>query len=258
MNSSRQQRIIEHFRRSIHSYDDGAKVQKLVGDTLIAKMAALGDIRYDRVLEIGCCTGSMTETLCRMKSVRELWVNDLVSECCYQTAERVGAVAGDIRLLAGDIERLAIPDGLDLIISSSTFQWLKDLPLAFNKFATSLHDNGFLAFTMFGPGTMRQVRELIGVGLEYTSEGDLAEMLKRNFSLVEIETSCCTLYFQNAREVLRHIQATGVGGAGAYHWTPGKLRVFERDYRLQFGTEKGVPLDYVSTCVIARKGQGVR
>jgi len=254
MNSSRQQRIIEHFRRSIHSYDDGAKAQKMVGDTLIAKMSAYGDIQYDRVLEVGCCTGSMTETLCRNNSVGELWLNDLVPECCYQAGVRVAALTGDIHYVAGDIELLPIPDGLDLIVSSSTFQWLRNLQVVFEKFAASLNDHGFLAFTIFGPGTMHQVRELIGIGLDYTSEGDLAKMLEKNFSLIELETLCCTLHFQTPREVLRHIQATGVGGAGTYRWTPAKLRAFDHEYRLRFGTEKGIPLDYVSTCIIARKG----
>lgn len=257
MNSSRQQRIIEHFRRSIQSYDEGAKVQKMVGDTLIAKMTAHGDIQYGRVLEVGCCTGSMTEMLCRKKSVAELWLNDLVPECCYRSATRVAALAGDVHPLSGNIEQLSVPDGLDLIISSSTFQWLRDLPAAFDKFAISLKDHGFLAFTMFGPGTMHQVRELIGIGLDYTNESDLATMLKKNFSLLEFESSSCTLHFHTPREVLRHIQATGVGGAGTYQWTPGRLRAFDHEYRLRFGTEKGIPLDYVSTCVIARKEKGV-
>lgn len=257
MKSSRQQRIVEHFRRSIASYDNDARVQKMVGDTLIAKMAAHDAIHYDRVLEVGCCTGSMTETLCRTKSVGELWVNDLVPECCHKTAVRVAALAGDIHPLAGDIEHLPVPDGLDLVVSSSTFQWLRDLPAALEKFAASLHDHGFLAFTMFGPGTMRQVRELIGIGLDYTSDHELATILRRDFSLVELETSCSTLYFQTPKEVLRHIQATGVGGAGNYHWTPGKLRAFDQEYRLRFGTEQGMPLDYVSTCVIANKKRNV-
>lgn len=258
MNVSRQQRIIDHFRRSISSYDDGAKVQKMVGDSLIDKLITNGKIRYGRVLEIGCCTGTMTESLCRKKAIGKLWLNDLVPECCTQAAERVEDLVVNLHPLAGDIEQISIPDMLDLVVSSSTFQWLRDLPAAFDKFADALTRQGFLAFTMFGPGTMWQVRELIGIGLEYTDEVCLKTMMERRYSLVELETSRSTLYFQTPMDVLRHIQATGVGGAGIYNWTPSRLRAFDRHYRQRFQTEKGIPLDYVSTCVIAQKGENLQ
>lgn len=253
MTTKRQQRIIEHFRRSIDSYDSGAKVQKVVGESLVAKIAGYDDICYEKVLEVGCCTGSMTETLCRTRSVGELWVNDLVPECCRQAAERVKGVTGKICPLAGDIETVPLPADLDLIISSSTFQWLKDLPNTFQRFSVSLRECGYLAFTMFGPGTMNQVRELTGVGLDYISENRLTQMLQKNFQVIEVESSRFTLLFKTPKEVLYHIQNTGVGGAGNYRWTPGKFRSFDQEYRQKFGTGEGVPVDYVSICVIARK-----
>jgi len=256
MQSSRQQRVIDHFRRSMESYDDAAMVQKMASDDLISKMGLYSDICYNRVLEVGCCTGSMTETLCSMHSVGRLWVNDLVSECCQRAAVRVNSMVDDVCYLAGDIEVLSIPDRLDLIVSSSTFQWLKDLPNVFQKFAAALNDNGFLAFTLFGPGTMQQIRELIDVGLKYVSEDDLEEMLQRQFHIREMESSRNILYFDSPREVLRHIQITGVGGAGNYRWTPRRLRTFEKNYTKRFGTSRGMPIDYVSTCVIAQKIQG--
>lgn len=253
MTNSHRQRIVDHFRRSIDSYDTSAHIQKIVSDSLVARLAAYPDLAFTRVLEVGCCTGSMTEMLCREHLLGELWLNDLVPECCLRTAERVAGKAGSIHLLAGDIQILPLPEDLDLVVSSSTFQWLSDLPATLEKFATALTGQGFLAFTLFGPGTMGQIRELIGIGLEYTTEEQLLTLLRKHFTILELETSRHTAYFKTPKDVLRHIQTTGVGGAGNFRWTPRKLQAFAREYRERFGGEHGMPLDYVSTCVIARR-----
>lgn len=253
MSFSRQQRIVDHFRRSIESYDNGAVVQKKVSEDLLAALADLGCTGFSRVLEIGCCTGSMTESLCRRFAIERLWLNDLVAECCQRTRRRIaGRVEHAIEAI-GDIETLELPQDLDLIISSSTFQWLLDLPGFFRRCAGALDPDGILAFTMFGPGTMMQLRELIGVGLNYPSSEAIQEMLTGDFSLLRVDSSAQTLYFQTPREVLRHIQQTGVGGAGCHSWTPAGIRRFEQEYFARFGNERGVPLDYASICIVARK-----
>ncbi|MFV0435892.1 MAG: methyltransferase domain-containing protein [Desulfopila sp.] len=243
----------DRFRRSIESYDDAALVQKATGDELIAQMTLYPEIRYRRVLEVGCCTGSMTRTLCSTHPVVWLWVNDLVPECCQRTVARVGSLLDTVVPLAGDIEAVDLPEDLDLIVSSSTLQWLRDLPTTLTKFAEALGEKGFLAFTLFGPGTMRQIAELIGVELEYVPVERLAEMLGARFRIRTMRTKTSTLYFDSPLAVLRHIQVTGVGGVGGYRWTPNRLRTFAGDYLRRFGTTRGVPLDYVAITVIADK-----
>ncbi len=253
MNQSDQKRISDHFRRSIRTYDEGAKVQKEVGAHLVDRLEKYPGIQLNRVLEIGCCTGSMTHRFCTEKSVKNLWVNDLVHDCCTETSERVKELAGCIYQLPGDIESLLLPADLDLVVSSSTFQWLQDLPGCIAKIGKALHSSGYLVFSMFGPGTMEQIKTLTGVGLNYTNESDLADIMSVDFTLLEIETSRYTVFFKSPRDVLRHIQMTGVGGVRSFRWTPRSLKKFENEYRAQFGEKQGIPLDYVSTCVIARK-----
>lgn len=248
--------ISARFRRSMDTYDEAAEVQKGVGDSLISEVAEYPEITFGRVLEIGCCTGSMTETLCGRYAVDELWLNDLVPECCERAALRVEGLAGKVRTLPGDIESLLLPAGLDLVISSSTFQWLRHLQSCLAKISETLRDGGHLVFSMFGPGTMRQVKELTGVGLRYTGERELARMLRENFLILGLTTTRYRLHFETSREVLRHIQRTGVGGTGSFRWTPGRLKQFEREYRERFGEKQGLPLDYVSISAVAKKKMG--
>lgn len=248
--------VSARFRRSIATYDEAAQVQKGVGDCLVAEIEDYPDIHFDKVLEIGCCTGSMTHTLCSRYSVNELWLNDLVPECCERATIRVESLVGGIHAMPGDIESLYLPTNFDLIISSSTFQWLHHLRSCLMKISGALRDDGYLVFSMFGPGTMFQLKELIDVGLCYTEAAEVEAMLKENFILRRFASSSYRIYFDTARDVLRHIQLTGVSGAGSFRWTPGKLKKFEKEYRERFGEEQGLPLDYVSISAVAKKKAG--
>ena len=248
--------ISARFRRSMDTYDEAAQVQKGVGDCLVAEIAKYPEITFGRVLEIGCCTGSMTRTFCNRHTVDELWLNDLVPECCERAALRVESMVGRVHTLPGDIESLLLPAGCDLVISSSTFQWLHHLKSCLAKISETLLDGGHLVFSMFGPGTMRQVKELTGMGLRYTAEKELEDMLKEKFHILNLMSTSYRIYFDTSREVLRHIQRTGVGGAGSLRWTTGRLRQFEKEYRVRFGEEQGLPLDYVSISAVVKKKAG--
>lgn len=248
--------ISARFRRGIATYDEAARVQKGVGDCLVSGIADYPEIKFGKVLEIGCCTGSMTHTLCSRYSVNELWLNDLVPECCERAAIRVESLVGRIHALPGDIESLLLPAKLDLVVSSSTFQWLLQLKSCLAKISESLRDGGYLVFSMFGPGTMSQLKQLIEVGLCYTEATEVEDMLKENFIILKFMSYRYRIYFDTPRDVLRHVQQTGVGGAGSYRWTPGKLRKFEKQYRERFGEAQGVPLDYVSFSAVAKKRAG--
>lgn len=248
--------ISTRFRRGMQTYDAAAQVQKGVGDCLVAEIADYPEVTFGKVLEIGCCTGSMTHAFCSRYAVDELWLNDLVPECCEGAASRVRGLVGRIHTLPGDIESLFLPAGFDLVISSSTFQWLHHLKSCLAKISGTLQDDGYLVFSMFGPGTMYQIRELTAVGLCYTEAAEVEDMLKENFIIRKFMSNSYRIYFDTARDVLRHIQQTGVSGVGSFRWTPGKLKKFEKEYRERFGEKQGLPLDYVSFSVVAKKNTG--
>lgn len=253
------QRVARSFSRGRHTYDDNAVIQRRVSAKLMEKLCGYEQVRSQRVLEIGCCTGTLTELLLAKYRVETLYLNDLVPS--FHEDVRARLVKNGTRSLEGtqlapmfgDIEAIALPDALDLVISSATFQWLTDLEGLFARIAASLNSGGFLAFSIFGPGTLREFKELTGVGLHYSGVGSILDLLDDHFYIEEQETVQEQLFFGSPREVLRHLQATGVGGVGAYTWTPGKLRKFEKAYYERHGSMSGVPLTYMSSHVIASK-----
>ncbi len=247
-------KIARSFLRGKETYDQHAKVQRKVGRRLIDMLGDYPAMHFDRVLEIGCCTGAMTEMFLTNHTAGRLYLNDLVPEFYETVRERfAGQASTAIEPLFGDIEQLDLPSDLDLVLSSSTFQWLADLPGFFVKIANALKPDGYLAFTLFGPGTLSEFRQLTGVGLTYAALGDFLDLLEKSFVLEFVETEKHRLFFTSPREVLRHLQATGVGGAGQFRWTSKKLRAFEEEYIGRFGTAAGIPVTYVTSYVIASR-----
>ena len=160
--------VAQRFRRSLPTYDENALIQKKVSERLVDLLRETVGIDYTRVLEVGCCTGGMTEMLCGRSPVGRLFVNDLVSECCEVTRERAGRYLSSIETIPGDVEKVTLPDHLDLIVSSSTLQWMSDFPAILKKFSAALTARGYLGFSLFGTGTLREIQELTGRGLHYT------------------------------------------------------------------------------------------
>ncbi len=248
------EKIAHCFRQAKTSYDDQATVQRQVGSRLLTLAGQFPAISYERVLEIGCCTGLLTRMLCQQHRVETLFLNDLVPDFAASVMARLPEErTPHIRPLFGDIETLPLPDNLSLVLSSATFQWLADLPGFFHRLAQVLRENGFLVFSIFGPGTLREFTELTGIGLDYRSPEAIAGLLENDFVVEQMATDQAKLFLPTARDVLHHLRDTGVGGVREHRWTRSALRGFEQEYRSRFGTPAGVPVTYASTCCIARK-----
>ena len=257
MNAARKidkQKVARSFLRGKSTYDSHAKIQHKVSKNLVERLSLYPHIQYRRVLEIGCCTGNLTEMLLQNFSTEALFLNDLVPTFYEQVADRISHFKeSEIIPMFGDIEALELPQDLDLVVSSATFQWLNDLPYLFSRIAEALQDGGYLAFSIFGPGTLQEFKEVTGIGLEYSSVGYILDALEERFSIEEQESNSDQLFFSTPREILRHLQATGVGGVQEYRWTPSKIRNFEKTYYENHGSSAGVPVTYISSYVIASK-----
>ncbi len=247
-------RIARCFRRSIHTYDAAAEVQNRLVDRLLHIVDTIPATAFNSVLEIGCCTGTLTEKLCAAKPVQKLYCNDLVLEFEKLLQARISpANTPELISCFGDIETIAFPPDLNLVISGATFQWLSDFPAFIKRLGTELNSGSWLAFSIFTPGTLKEFSTITDVELEYLTDGTLNKVLTNDFELIQQQSFEDTLFFPSVRAVLNHIRETGVGGVSEYKWNKKSLQSFEKKYAEQFATLKGMPVSYSSSCYLLKR-----
>ncbi|MEA3469523.1 MAG: methyltransferase domain-containing protein [Thermodesulfobacteriota bacterium] len=247
-------KVARCFRRSLPTYDDAALVQNELAGRLLQSLTIVPDSAFKQVLEIGCCTGILTEKLCHHKPVQTLYLNDLVPEFESVVLDRI-ATCDPIHFVScfGDIETLALPPELSLVLSGAAFQWLSNLPAFFKRLSRELQSGAYLAFSLFGPGTLKEFSSLTSIELGYHSDKEIIDLLEQDFILESYADFQDRLFFPTVREVLYHIRATGVGGVSEYQWNKETLRDFEARYSQKFGDDRGLPVSYASSCFVARR-----
>ncbi len=242
------------FRRCLSTYDEAAVVQTRLAVRLMQALDILPATAFRSVLEVGCCTGVLTEMLCRDKPVQSLFLNDLVLDFEDVVLSRLQKNASiPVTSCFGDIEKVDLPAELSLVLSGATFQWLSNLPLFFNCLGRRLRPGSYLAFSLFGPGTLQEFSSLTSVELNYHSDKQILALLEEDFILESYETFQEQLFFSSVREIMNHVRETGVGGVSEYRWTKQSLRQFEEGYISNFGEERGLPVSYVSSCFVLKR-----
>jgi malonyl-ACP O-methyltransferase BioC len=242
------------FEQAASTYEQQATVQHRVADRLLGLLAdAAPDLAPEQILEIGCCTGLLTEkVLERYQTIGRLTVSDLVAAFEQCVCRKMGTLADRITFLAGDIEAVRLPACYDLIISSSTLHWVHDLPGLCGKLNRHLHPDGVLAFSLYGKENLREIRAVTGMGLAYRNLDQLCTVVAKRFDILAAEETLETLWYPDPIAVLQHLRATGVNSIGQRPWTRRQVTTFIQDYRRQFAGEHGVQLTYHPMFIVAR------
>lgn len=150
-------RVRRSFDRHAQEYETHACVQKRV----VARFAGLLRERPAsprRVLDIGFGTGMLLRELVDIYPAAELLGLDLAHGMGL-TARANLAGNHSVRLLTGDAEHLPFGDSsFDLVVSTSTFQWLESLDAAFTEVYRVLEPGGMFSFALFGERTLQELR----------------------------------------------------------------------------------------------------
>ena len=244
--------VEQRFRRSRASYNDNARVQKMIVDRMVPMILSSVKRGPEKILEIGCGTGLLTSQLQRTFPNVDLYLNDLVEELCYHAAT-INQVPQTC-CFPGDVEKLFLPLSFDLIASASTFQWFTTPEETFMKLSKQLEQNGVLVFSTFGKFNLQEIRLTTGGGLDYRSKEELEKMLKPYFKIEGMEEELHTLEFDSPLAVLQHLKKTGVNVSGdPTIWTKGRMDAFIKDYNARFAVDGKVTLTYHPFYFVCRK-----
>lgn len=235
--------IKKNFNRSLISYNDTAIVQKNLSHKLIDSLEKLAR-RYAPILELGSGTGYLSQLLIKAFQPEDIILMDLSSE---SPVENVKYISGDIETLISEVP----VNYFDLVVSGSTMQWFHSPSRMLSKIFAILKKDGIVGITTFLPGTFHELQSLTGNGLLYYSESDWSLMAKKNgFEILESSVENYEMSFKSVKELLRHLNDTGVNSLGA----PRKTIKEMRDLIASYPNENGVfKLTYQTLTLILKR-----
>ena len=214
--------IQSRFSKNLASYNEHEKKKKRMAERLISFITG----KFDNVLEIGCGTGFLTEFANKKLEYKNYTAIDIAEGC----EDFIKKINPDIDFVCQDIEIFLKESNkkYDLILSNAAFQWIDDLETFIKTLLERLNPDGILLFSTFGKENFREIFHISEKSLEYYSAKELMEMFESYKPVIEEEIHI--MGFKTPKDVLRHLQLTGVNALEAKQWTKGDLLKFENNY----------------------------
>ena len=189
------------FGKNFSTYDENAIIQKKVAENLTNFISKkFNNQKFDKVIELGCGTGIFTREFLKKFEINEIDLND-----CFNTRDYFKEINYK-NFICNDMNE-AIIKNYDIVISSSSFQWIEDLEKLIESISKKSEK---LAFSIYIDGNLKEISEHFGVGLKYKKIDDILLILKKYFKNIEYYSEEKTLNFSSPIEALRHLKRTGV------------------------------------------------
>ena len=238
--------VKKRFARSVKTYGEYAVVQKRMAKNLLEKLISTTDHRtYNRIFDIGCGDGALTELILKQLQPNELIANDIVKGFKPHIVTMAkGYPETKTEFIAGDIETTPLPDDLDLITSNAVFQWINHLDAFYMRLAKEMKDSAIIAFTSFGTNTLPEIKQLTNQSLNYLAFDEHCLLLKKYFKIVSAHEETDTRYFESPKEVLKHLKQMGVNAIRTQRWKRADLENFSSEYIKRFSSNNKVSLTY--------------
>lgn len=253
--------VREKVRRSFSShaggYDDHAVVQKLVIERFMEKFCDPA-LKPARLLDVGAGTGRLLGALGDRYPQALLHGVDLA----FGMAKRVKERNAELAIACSDAELLPFRDeSFDLVVSTSTYQWLDSLEVAFAEACRVLSPGGRFCFAFFGGNTLFELRNSYRVALAASGSGlpdrsheffslsaTAAALKKAGFTEPAVESGTEIELHGDVKGVLASIKGIGAGsaskekgrGLSGRKVIEGMIRYYEQ----QYCTAAGVPATY--------------
>lgn len=227
------------FDRAAPCYDEAAVLHGEVRIELLSRLE-LTTLKPGAILDAGAGTGHASRAL--RKRYRDALVVALDSSfgMLTQARHQQGWLKPFSRLCADALQLPLKDDSVDLIVSNLMLQWC-DPEGAFAEFARILKPSGLLAFTSFGPDTLRELREC-WAQLDadahvhpFMDMHDLGDALVRNgFRDPVLDTERYTLEYSSLEDLFKDLKTTGGNNADRQRrrglTSPARLRDLKRQY----------------------------
>jgi malonyl-CoA O-methyltransferase len=223
-----------------------------------------------RLLDVGAGTGMLVRTLRGMFTNATAIGIDLAIGMS-RTARRNMKKDTSSHILTADAEFLPFRNEVfDLVISTSTFQWLMNLDEAFNEARRVLLPGGLFIFTLFGENTLFELRSSFREALasyggrnldpthKFFSRKEVLSALDRSgFKELRVLMENEVEYHIDVPSLLRSLKRIGAGNASELNPSGlsgrGVMVDMMSRYQSRFLTVSGIPATYEIIYGIVRK-----
>lgn len=255
-------RVERSFSRGADEYDLHTPVQQRVIDGLLKMLDLRVTSSPETVLDIGCGTGQLLSSLAIRYSEASLSGMDISHGMLEKAAERLGDRAV---LVIGDAEFPPFAEScFDLIVSTSTFQWLDDLGKCFAQVQSMLKPGSDFIFALFGKGTLSELQNswreaLLRTGRHFVPGGDgthsfhgaeavSSELIASGFRNVSVESVSEVVWYPDLPRLIHAIKRVGAGSSrppagGGLGWRR-VMHEMAAVYSERYGGEEGLPVTY--------------
>jgi malonyl-CoA O-methyltransferase len=176
--------------------------------------------------------------------------------------------SGNVSFEVGDAEKLPYKNGsFDLVISSSTYQWVNDLTKAFDEAFRVLTPGGTFVFATFGPSTLKELRQAYMLKAdsnakylhEYKDVRQISEALfAAGFAVIDMSNREVKQLYSDCHDMFRVLK--GIGAMNSTEEHPKGLRGHDKMtalmsyYESTFTQEDGIYATYDVIQALCKKG----
>ncbi len=252
--------VRQHFSSHAEEYDRYARIQQKVAEQLAARLSTEEQV-WGNALEIGCGTGMLSRQVLNRQPGLSLVLSDLAHGMSRHVQQLFPTCP------VCDTDAVALPflsNRFDLVLSSSVYQWLNDLPRAFAEVARVLTPGGKFAVALFGGKTLFELRTAHQHALgKRQSHGqtfpDLNQVAAAAglFDIEFLSTEFEVEWHATVPQLLKNLKR--IGAQNASQGRPQGLasrQVMQRMidyYHQEYATEKGIPATYEVIYLLARR-----
>ena len=201
-------KIRSDFSKAAATYNNAAVVQAEVCERTLERLQML-KLNPTSILDIGSGTGKSVRALKTLFSNANVVASDFAFSMLKQS-KCLPAVCCDAQTLP--INNASI----DLIFSTSTFQWCEDLNRLFEECMRVLKKDGVLVFSTFGPDTLKELRQSwakvdhqlhVHQFIDMHHIGD--QLLANQFHDPVVDRENIVIEYQKLKQLLMDLKATG-------------------------------------------------
>ncbi|HEY8682561.1 MAG TPA: malonyl-ACP O-methyltransferase BioC [Rhodanobacter sp.] len=213
------QLVRRHFGRAAKSYEQHDVLQREVQAGLLERLDFYTQTPQ-RVIDVGAGTGRGSALLKQRYAKAEVVAIDLALPMLRAAKQHSSWLKPFIRVCAEATSLPLADHSVDVLHSNLCFQWIDDLPALFGECVRVLKPGGLLAFSTFGPDTLKELRASwaeadqqphVSRFLDMHDVGDA--MLAAGLRDPVLDVFRYTLTYSEPRKLLEELQGLGATNA---------------------------------------------